>query len=136
LARLLIVDDDIDILKVMAAILAQAGHRIEASASVADALRKLGLCPDDPDAEPPDLVVIDVMMPQSDGYSLCRSIRTAPRTRDFPILVVSALPELSRLFTVSVAVDGFLRKPFQPEALIASVEDILRRSGPAGDIGS
>ena len=136
MARILIVDDDIDILKVMAAILAQAGHRIEVSASAADALKKLGLCQDDPDAESLDLVVVDVMMPQSDGYSLCRSIRNTPRTSAIPILVVSALPELSRLFTVSVAVDGFLRKPFQPEALIASVENILYRRGSAGKEGS
>lgn len=127
--RILLADDDAHILKLMAMVLTKAGHTTTACSSGGDALRKLGVQPDDGSLALPDLVVLDVMMPQMDGYSVASFMRITPRTRAIPILMVSALREVSRLFANTVEVDGFLTKPFAPEDLIGSVAKILAKRG-------
>ncbi|MBI5242409.1 MAG: response regulator [Elusimicrobia bacterium] len=132
MAHILIADDEPSVLKLMAAILAKAGHTIATSSSGSEALKKLGIRPEDASIEPPDLVVLDIMMPKLDGYLVGQLIRNHPRTRAIPILAVSALRELSRLFTATVEVQGFLHKPFAPDELIGCVAKILDRSKSAG----
>jgi twitching motility two-component system response regulator PilH len=132
MAYLLVVDDDLSVLKLIAAILAQAGHTITACSSGSDCLKNLGIKPADSAIEPPDLIVLDIMMPKMDGYLVANLIRDHLRTRAIPILVVSALKEMSRLFTATVKVEGFLSKPFSPDDLIACVTKILKQHAPAG----
>ena len=120
-------DDDASILKLMAAILTKAGHKVSTCSSGLETLKKLGIQPEDASVELPDLLVLDIMMPKSDGYTVGTVIRNNPRTRGIPILVVSALREMSRLFTATVQVDGFLTKPFAPEDLIGNVAKILAK---------
>lgn len=132
MAHILILDDDADALKLMAKILTTAGHTVTACSSGDETVKKLGIAPDDADVEPPDLIVLDIMMPKLDGYVIGRLIRHNPRTRSVPILVVSALREMSRLFTATVHIDGFLNKPFEPKDLVASVARILKPPKPAG----
>jgi len=125
MAEVLIVDDDADVLMMMAAILNKAGHKVATCASGPEALKKLGIQPNDASVELPGLLVTDIMMPKSDGYSVATVIRNNPRTHSIPILVISGLHEMSRLSTATVQVDGFLAKPFNPEDLISSVAKIL-----------
>jgi len=127
MAQIMVSDDDTSVLKLIATILAKAGHKVTTCASALDTLKKLGLQPDDPAVDLPDLLVLDIMMPKSDGYTVGTVIRNNPRTRNIPILVVSALREMSRLFTATVQVDGFLTKPFAPEDLIGSVAKIIEK---------
>jgi CheY-like chemotaxis protein len=124
----LVADDDTHILKLMAVVLAKAGHTIAACSSGGEVLKTLGLRPGDGPIELPNLVVLDIVMPQIDGYAIASLIRITPRTRDIPILMVSALHEMSRLFTIKTHVDGFLTKPFAPEDLIGSVAKILDKN--------
>lgn len=125
MAQIMVSDDDASVLKLMATILTKAGHKVVTCTSGLETLKKLGIQPDDPAQELPDLLVLDIMMPKSDGYTVGTVIRNNPRTRGIPILVVSALREMSRLFTATVQVDGFLTKPFAPEDLIGNVAKIL-----------
>ncbi|MCX5795023.1 MAG: response regulator [Elusimicrobia bacterium] len=125
MAEVMLVDDDTDLRGMMAAILSQAGYKVVACDSGLEALKKLGIQPDDEDVKLPDLLVLDIMMPRSDGYSVGTAIRGNPRTHGIPILVVSALGEMSRLFADRVQVEGFLAKPFTTAALIGSVAKIL-----------
>jgi len=76
---------------------------------------------------PVDLLLADLLMPDCPGESLVRACREDAALRDLPILVVSALREMSRLFTATVQVDGFLSKPFSPEELIADIARILEK---------
>jgi len=131
MARILLSDDDADVLNMMAAILTKVGHTVTTSSSGLDTLRKLGINPRDASIEPPDLIIFDVMMPHMDGYTVGRLIRDNPRTHAIPMVVVSGMRELSRLFTATVQVDGFLYKPFAPEEFIACVEKTLKRFQPA-----
>ncbi|MBI5242415.1 MAG: response regulator [Elusimicrobia bacterium] len=125
MAEVLVVDDDADVRKMMAAILDKAGHKVSTCASGQETLKELGIQPNDASVELPDLLVLDIMMPKSDGYTVGTAIRNNPRTRGIPILVVSALHDMSRLFTATVQVDGFLTKPFDPADLIGNVAKIL-----------
>ena len=125
MAEVLVVDDDADVRKMMAAILDKAGHKVSTCASGQETLKELGIQPNDASVELPDLLVLDIMMPKSDGYTVGTAIRNNPRTRGIPILVISALHEMSRLFTATVQVEGFLTKPFSPEDLIVNLAKIL-----------
>jgi DNA-binding response OmpR family regulator len=132
MAHILIADDDESVLKLLATILAKAGHAVTACPSGGDCLMELGINPFDASLDLPDLIILDIMMPKVDGYSVGHKIRNDARARRVPILVISALREMSRLFTVTVEVQGFLHKPFSPEELIAEVGRILKSSRPAG----
>jgi CheY-like chemotaxis protein len=129
-AQVLVVDDNAAFIRLMTRILNRAGHKVVTCASGLEALKKMGLQPDDESIEPPDLVVLDIMMPKSDGYLVAAACRDSPRTREIPIVVVSALKELSRLFTAKVQVDGFLTKPFSSEELIEKVAKALAKRKP------
>jgi len=125
MANILVVDDDPVLVDLMATIVTKAGHRVVTAYSGMEALRKLGLEPEDPEAALLDLVILDIMMPRSDGYTVGTVIRTRERTRDIPILVVSVLERTSPLFNAAVHVEGFLNKPFSPDELLANIAKIL-----------
>jgi CheY-like chemotaxis protein len=129
MAEILVVDDNADILALMADILNNAGHKATVCASGPEAIRLLGIEPDDASLKLPDLLVTDIMMPGTDGYTVSAAVRNNPRTRSIPILVVSALHGLSRPVMDN---DGFLAKPFTPEDLIGRVAKILNRRKAQG----
>ncbi|MCX5794265.1 MAG: response regulator [Elusimicrobia bacterium] len=125
MAHIMVVDDDRGIVSLIKTLLNKAGHRVTTSGSGQDALKKLGMEPDAPSAELPDLLLLDIMMPEVDGYKVGTVIRERERTRGIPIVVVSALRDLSPIFNATVKVEGFLTKPFAPEDLLALVAKIL-----------
>jgi len=127
MAEVLVVDDETEVRTMISAILNQAGHKVASCATGLEALKKLGIQPDEVSVELPDLMVLDIMMPKTDGYMVANVIRNNPRTHGIPILVISALHELSRLFTTKIQVDGFLTKPFNPEDLIGNVAKLLNK---------
>ena len=115
---ILVVDDEERIRSLLKAYLTQEGFRVVTAANGREALSVAG-------RERPDLIILDIMMPRLDGYMVGKLTKDHPRTRGIPILVISALREVSRLFTATVQVDGFLNKPFAPEELLAFVAKIL-----------
>jgi CheY-like chemotaxis protein len=132
MAHILVADDDPSVLKLAATVLGLDGHEVTTCASGPETLRRLGLQGGDSEPEQPELIVLDIMMAKVDGYSLARAVRENPRTRRIPILVVSALRELSQLFTATVQVEDFLCKPFTPDELARRVSRILERAGGRG----
>jgi CheY-like chemotaxis protein len=130
MAEILVVDDDASVLKLIAAVLTNAGHHVTTCSLGLETLKQLGIQPNDASVEIPDLLVLDIMMPKADGYMVGTAIRNNPRTHSIPILVVSALHEMSRVFTATVQVDGFLTKPFDPQELIVNVTKILDKRKP------
>ena len=129
MAEVLVVDDDADVCKLMTAVLSKAGHKVATCASGTEALRDLGIEPDDASAGLPDLLVLDIMMPRPDGNTVANVIRDHPRTRELPILVISALKELRILGMTKARVDGFMVKPFDPDVLVGNVAKMLDRRG-------
>lgn len=80
----------------------------------------------------PDLLILDIMMPEMDGLELCRRLRQAPETRELPILMLTARgEEIDRVLGLEIGADDYLPKPFSVRELIARVKALLRRSRPA-----
>jgi len=121
--RVLIVDDDPKVCEVLDRYLAHAGY---ATASALDGRRALDAVRN----HPPDLIVLDVMLPEVDGLEACRSLGAASNV---PIIFLTARStERDKLAGLALGADDYLTKPFSPRELVARVQAVLRRA-PAAD---
>ena len=126
-ARILIVEDDPDIADLVTRFLDKAGFITERAGSGRDALKQIT-------ARPPDLVVLDLMLPHMDGLEICRILRSDERTAAIPIIMVTARgEETERIVGLELGADDYVPKPFSPSELVARVRALLRRAqrGPA-----
>jgi two-component system phosphate regulon response regulator OmpR len=121
--HLLVVDDDDRIRGLLKEFLARAGFRVTTSADAAGARRQLA-------ALAFDLVILDVMMPGEDGFSLMRWLRGGGPARAVPVLMLTArdAPD-DRIEGLTLGADDYLPKPFEPQELVLRIEAILRRAG-------
>lgn len=118
--NILIIDDDGDIRDVLRIALSQAGFQ---TSEAADGLRGLEAI----ERIKPDLVVLDIGLPEMDGLEVCRTVRM---TSDVPILFLTAQgDEIDRIVGLEMGADDYLPKPFSPRELVARVKAILRRGG-------
>ena len=122
MARLLAVDDERDILELISRFAEHEGHTIDTACSGAEAVR---LC----QKNDYDLIILDIMMPEMDGFTVCKEIRARGQT---PIIMLSALgTEYDKLMGFELGVDDYVAKPFSPRELMARVKAVLARS-PSG----
>jgi DNA-binding response OmpR family regulator len=120
--RILVVDDDETVRDVVRRYLERAGHVVRQASDGEIALRLLS-------AEPPDLVVLDLMLPGIDGVEVCRRIRAAA---DIPVIMLTALGEESdRILGLRIGADDYVVKPFSPGELTLRVASVLRRARAA-----
>jgi len=123
--RILIVDDDPDIVRLLKYNLEQAGYETETVDTGRAALQAI-------QKRPPDLVVLDVMLPDVDGLEVCRSIRQLEAAYRTPILMLTARgEEIDRVVGFELGADDYVAKPFSPRELVLRVKSILRRSRDA-----
>jgi two-component system OmpR family response regulator len=121
MSRILLVDDDGHIRDVMRFALQQGGFQVVEAKDGAEALSQF-------EAGGIDLVVLDIVMPESDGLEVCRKIRAKSR---LPIIFVSSRDEeLDRVLGLELGADDYLVKPFSPRELLARVKAVLRRLSP------
>jgi two-component system alkaline phosphatase synthesis response regulator PhoP len=121
-SRILIVEDDPDIAELVARYLDKAGFTAERAASGRDALQAIA-------ARPPDLLILDLMLPQVDGLEICRRVRASEATASLPIIMLTARAEESeRIVGLELGADDYLAKPFSPSELVARVRALLRRA--------
>ena len=121
LKRLLIVDDEPNLLRAVAACLKAENYEVTTARSGREALVLLA-------ESVPDLIVSDIRMPGMDGYQLVRQLRGSPRTALVPIIFLTAKDEkMDRIEGFRAGIDAYLTKPFEPEELIAVVNGILNR---------
>ncbi|PDT74242.1 response regulator transcription factor [Bradyrhizobium sp. C9] len=119
--RILIVDDDLHIREVIRVALRKAGMSVAEARDGKEALTRFA-------DEPPDLIVLDIGMPEFDGLDVCREIR---KSSDVPILFLSARDEeIDRILGLEIGGDDYVTKPFSPRELVARVNVILRRLAP------
>jgi DNA-binding response OmpR family regulator len=124
-ARVLVVEDDPDIAQLVAHYLEKAGFTTEIASSGRDALASVA-------AQPPDLLVLDLMLPQVDGLEICRVVRGNDATASVPIIMLTARAEASdRIVGLEIGADDYLAKPFSPGELVARVRALLRRAARA-----
>jgi CheY-like chemotaxis protein len=119
--RVLVVDDDPEIVTFLATLLELEGIESEVATSAAAAVAMLDR------AGPPELVLLDIAMPDRDGLDLCRTLKKDPRTRDVPIFVVSARPGKDVVDrALAAGAEEFIRKPFENQELIERIRTRLR----------
>jgi two-component system phosphate regulon response regulator PhoB len=124
MARILIVDDEPAIAELISLILRHDGHQPTLARDAPEAVEKVR-------AELPDLVVLDWMLPGESGTALARRWRADPRTRDLPIVMLTARSEESDLVQgLDAGADDYLSKPFSNAELLARIRAVLRRKAP------
>ncbi|MGZ4320136.1 MAG: response regulator transcription factor [Gaiellaceae bacterium] len=117
----LVVEDETSIASFVALYLKNAGYGIRAVGTGQEALDSLA-------RERPDLIVLDLMLPDLDGLEVCKRVR---QTSDVPILMLTARDEdVDKIIGLEVGADDYMTKPFNPRELVARVKSILRRSVP------
>ncbi len=121
--RALVVDDAADIRLLADLVLTMAGFAVTAAASGREALRQLAA------GELPDIVLLDVQMPEIDGWETLARVRSDPRTASLPVVLctVKGLPE-DTFKGWSLGCDGYLGKPFEITALVAELRSVLGRT--------
>jgi CheY-like chemotaxis protein len=119
--KVLVVDDDPEIVTFLATLLELEGIESQVATSAAAALAML-----DRGGPPPQLVLLDIAMPDRDGLDLCRALKKDPRTRDVPVFVVSARPGKDVVErALAAGAEEFIRKPFENHELIARIRGRL-----------
>ncbi len=123
-ATVLVVEDEPQIQELVAVNLEHAGHQVRRASSAEEAERAIR-------EELPDVLVLDWMLPGESGLSLARRLRADERTRDLPILMLTARAmESDKLSGLESGADDYLTKPFSPKELAARIKAVLRRRAP------
>ncbi len=121
MSRVLVVEDDKDIAELIAHYLQKAGHAVEIAASGTTALKQAK-------ESPPDLILLDLMLPGMDGLLVCQALRADPATALIPIIMLTArAEEVERIAGLELGADDYVTKPFSPRELVARVAALLRR---------
>jgi len=121
--RILIVDDEPDIVALVSYNLKKEGYAVAAVHDGGEALDIVKI-------KEFDLIILDLMLPGVHGMEVCRLLRGAPRTRNIPIIMLTAKgDEADRVRGLETGADDYMAKPFSPRELIARVKAVLRRSG-------
>ncbi len=128
-ARILVVEDEPDIQELIRYHLDQAGFQVETASNGNVALQALR-------RRRPNLVVLDLMLPDRSGTELCREIRSDPDLKELPIIMVTArTDEVDRLVGFELGADDYVAKPFSPRELTLRVRAVLRRSSTTAEAG-
>jgi DNA-binding response OmpR family regulator len=117
--RILIIDDDADLNALLKEYLGRFGHQLSSAVTAAQGISALR-------RELPDLIILDIMLPDKDGLSLCRDIR---EEFSVPIVMLTARGEVAdRVLGLELGADDYLAKPFEPRELVARIQSVIRRS--------
>jgi DNA-binding response OmpR family regulator len=121
---ILAIDDERDLLELIEYNLEKAGYLVlkaKTGAAGIDIARQ----------HHPDLIVLDVMLPEMDGWEVCRRLKSEPRTRQIPIVMVTAkVEESDKVLGLELGADDYVTKPFSPRELLARIRAVLRRAEP------
>lgn len=117
--RILIIDDDVDLNALLTEYLQGFGHTLVSETTAAAGRKRLH-------RELPDLLILDVMLPDTDGLTLCREIRAE---YDVPIIMLTARGEVAdRVMGLEFGADDYVAKPFEPRELVARIQSVIRRA--------
>ncbi|HEY7678582.1 MAG TPA: response regulator [Candidatus Methylomirabilis sp.] len=123
--KVLIVDDEIHIVKIIAYKLRGAGYDVASAADGVEALEAVR-------ADRPDLILLDIMMPRMDGYQTLETLKGDPATRDIPVFLLTVKSrEADRQRGWQLGCDDYITKPFSPAKLLERIDQTLRRGGGA-----
>jgi two-component system phosphate regulon response regulator PhoB len=122
MARILVIEDEADLREILQYNLSQAGHSVQVAASGGEGLRSAR-------EAPPELVLLDLMLPDVSGVEVCKRLKKDPLTEDARVIMVTAKgEEIDRIIGFELGVDDYVTKPFSVRELLLRVQAILRRS--------
>ncbi len=125
--KILAIDDEVNILELVKLYLGREGYQVETAPRGGDAISQIS-------SLAPDLVLLDLMLPDMDGFEVCRRIRAKSTV---PILMLTARKEdVDKVVGLELGADDYLTKPFNPRELVARIKAILRRSQGSPQAGS
>lgn len=127
MAKVLVIDDDLDLVEVIRTVLESKGYKVASAESGKEGLQKMK-------EERPDLIILDVMMTTKDeGFNVSRDIKKNPECKDIPILMLTALKEKTGFDFAPEAgdetwlpVEDYVNKPIQPDELLSKVEKLIK----------
>jgi DNA-binding response OmpR family regulator len=120
--KILVVDDDAELVELVSFNLKQAGYAVGTAFDGVDAIKKAR-------SLQPDLIVLDIMMPELDGFAVCEILHRDSATASIPIMMLTALSsELGRVAGLGSGASDFLTKPFSPRLLVARIEELLKKA--------
>jgi DNA-binding response OmpR family regulator len=126
--RILIVDDDPEMVGLLRVVLTKAGFSVGTAATGQEALRKA-------QRSPPDLMVLDLLLPGINGFSVCEELRRNPATSFVPVLMITGLAgEFPRLVGTEAGANAYLNKPFRMEEFLSCVGDLVGQPGVASEV--
>jgi two-component system phosphate regulon response regulator PhoB len=124
--RILVVDDEPDLLELVRVNLSQAGFEVDTAETGRQALERAR-------RSPPDLLILDLMLPDLSGTEVCRHLRADSALGEIPIIMLTArADEVDRVVGLEIGADDYVTKPFSPRELTLRVRAVLRRRQPAG----
>ncbi|MBC8096377.1 MAG: response regulator [Akkermansiaceae bacterium] len=125
--KILIVDDDPEMVELLRFNFKQAGYSIGTASNGAEALKKAR-------SIAPDLIVLDLMMPELDGFSVCEILRRDKSTASIPIIMLTALAsQFAHLTSLESGATDYMTKPFSPKAVISRAQHLLESPAAAAD---
>ncbi len=125
MARVLVIDDELDLREVLRYNLAQAGHEVSVAETGNEGLQRAR-------TELPDVLLLDLMLPDLPGLEVCKALKRDPSTQHIPIMMVTAKgEEIDRVVGFELGADDYIVKPFSIRELLLRVQAIVRRHAPA-----
>ena len=126
MARILVVDDEPDMVEMIKAALESASHQVIAAFNGKEGIEKAK-------KEKPDAIVLDIMMPQKDGFAACKELKGDPACKDIPILILTAVGEhfantrYAKSMGLELEAEDYIDKPLDPKLLVARLAKLLKK---------
>jgi len=126
MAKIMVVDDEKDVLYLLKVLMEKENFEVIEASNGLEAYNKLTA---DNDPARPDVIILDIMMPEMDGYTLQAKIQEMEDLRGTPIIILTAKGQMKDLFELSSNIHAFVEKPFEPKNLIRIVKEALKKNG-------
>jgi CheY-like chemotaxis protein len=120
LAKILVCDDEKDVVELISFLLEKDGYNVVTAKNGREALDVVG-------KEIPDLILLDVMMPEMDGYTVQTRLQEDPKTKAIPIIILTAKGQMRDVFAMSSNVVAYMEKPFDPKSLRTKIQESLSK---------
>lgn len=125
--KIMIVDDERDVVELLTFLLEKDGYKVIPAYNGREALEKIGLMPSAEPKVTPDLMILDIMMPEIDGYTVQNKMIENEETRSIPIVILTAKGQMRDLFGMATNVAAYIEKPFDPKILREKVHEIMAK---------
>ena len=122
----MVVDDERDVVELITFILKKEGYEIVQAFNGREALERIGILPFNEPALKPDLMILDIMMPDIDGYTVQSRMMESDTARSIPIVILTAKGQMKELFGMASNVAAYIEKPFDPKLLRDKINEIVR----------